>query len=233
MPQILERAFKNPARALALVTLFLLVVAAGPAFAQGTGAPANAGVPAISDSVTADTAAIAMADTGAAAAGLSGVDRIAEIRAGFTPENKRYARIRATLGFVSPLIDILIALVLLTTGASAWMRDVAHARFKRRYPRPCSFISRSTCRSASLLGLPARRSTAGFALEHQFGLSNQSFGAWLGDQGKERWSARAARRPVCGARVPRDRQSPRRWWLWLALATLPCRAAASCCSSRW
>lgn len=131
-----------PARAMALVTLWLLVAGVGFAFAQDTGSPGTppAPQPAGSDSVARDSAQT-FETPSAAAVGISGADRIAEIRAGFTPENRRYSRIRQTLGFVSPIYDIVIALVLLFSGLSAWMRDVAHARFKRRYPRVLVYLA--------------------------------------------------------------------------------------------
>src|SRR6185295_15932853 len=49
-------------------------------------------------------------------------DPIAEVRAGFTPANRRYARVRQALALVDPLWDIAAALLLLATGLAARLR---------------------------------------------------------------------------------------------------------------
>src|SRR5215510_1502146 len=62
-------------------------------------------------------------------------DYVADIRAAFTPENRAYSSSRTALAFVGPLYSVVVAVVLLFSGLSARMRDLAHALARRRYPR--------------------------------------------------------------------------------------------------
>ena len=166
-----------------------------------------------------DTLASAAAPS--TSAGGEARDYLAEVRANFTPENRRYASIRATLGFVGPLLDIGVGLLFLFTGLSARMRDIAYARFKGRYGRILVYFVLFTLASF-IVEFPLSW-YSGFALEHQFGLSNQTFAAWLGDQGKDLLVSLfflGAVGLVSLAYMAIER-SPRRWWLWVGLGTIP------------
>ena len=74
--------------------------------------------------------------------------------------------------------------------------------------------------AASLLNLPLDY-YAGFVLERRFGLSTQGFASWLGDWGKS--LAVGAILGVIGAWVfyAVVRRSPRRWWFYFWLASIP------------
>ena len=148
-------------------------------------------------------------------------DYPAEVRANFTPENRRYASIRATLGFVGPLLDIGVGLLFLFTGLSARMRDIAYARFKGRYGRILVYFVLFTLASF-MVEFPLSW-YSGFALEHQFGLSNQTFAAWLGDQGKDLLVSLFFLGAVglVSLAYMAIEKSPRHWWLWVGLGTIP------------
>ena len=104
-------------------------------------------------------------------------DYVAEMRAGFTPENRAYARTKVVLRILRPLVGVGLALLFLFSGLSAALRDVAHGLGHRRYPRLLVFTILYAI-AMTLFELPLSWFDT-FALEHQYGLSNQTFGAWL------------------------------------------------------
>jgi len=163
-------------------------------------------------------AAPPVASTPKAAAGR---DYVAEVRANFTPENRAYSNTRSALAVLSPIYDIAVALLLLFTGLSARMSAFAASRVRGRYLRMLAYFSLFIV-AVSVLQLPLAW-YQGFAIEHHYGLSNQSLGAWLGDQAKDA----AVDIVFLGAlglitlAYLAIEKSPRRWWMWLALGTLP------------
>src|SRR6266850_7343613 len=160
--------------------------------------------------------------TSAAAGGQAPAhDYLAEIRANFTPENRAYSSTRSALGFVDPFYTILVAVLLLFSGLSARMRDIAYDLVKGRYLRVLVYLVMFSAVSFILV-LPL--AWAGdFALEHKYGLSNQTLGGWFGDQLK----AGAIQIiflgviPIVSLAYRRIELNPRRWWLWFAIFSLP------------
>lgn len=153
-------------------------------------------------------------------------DYVAEARAGFTTENRAYQRIRVGLHLVTPLIGVAAGLLLLFTGLAQRFRDIARARAKGRWARVLVFFTLYSLTMFVLL-LPLAW-YEDFSLEHRFGLSNQTLVAWSVDQVKA-----LAFQIVAVGVVPllalawrAVETSPRRWWLWLAVGTLPVAAAS-------
>ncbi len=171
-----------------------------------------------SDSTSADSTA---ADTVAAAPAPPPRDYIAEARANFTPENRAYSGTLTVLDFVAPLYGLLISLIVLFSGLAAKMRDVAHDLGRRLYVRVLVFLILYTI-ADFVLGFPLTW-YQGFALEHQYGLSTQSFGAWFAEQGKSAMVGIVffGAVPILALAYRALRQWPRRWWLAMALGTLP------------
>ena len=168
----------------------------------------------------ADTPAPAV--TSAAAGGQAPAhDYVAEIRANFTPENRAYSSTRSALGFVDPFYTILVAVLLLFSGLSARMRDIAYDLVQGRYLRVLVYLVMFSAVSF-ILGLPL--AWAGdFALEHKYGLSNQTLGGWFGDQLKA-WAIQIIFLgviPIVSLAYRRIELNPRRWWLWFAVFSLP------------
>ena len=148
-------------------------------------------------------------------------DYAADVLTNFTPENRAYASRRAALGFVGPLYGVAVGLLLLFSGLAARMRDVAHALGHRRYVRLLVFfILYAVAGFALTFPLDWYQ---GFALEHQFGLSNQSFGAWLADsmKGQVVEIVFLGVIPLLSLAYGAIEKSPRWWWLWLSIGTLP------------
>ena len=148
-------------------------------------------------------------------------DYIAEVRANFTPENRGYATRRVTLALIEPLYGALAALLLLFSGLSARIRDVAHRAGKGRYLRVLVYLT--------LYSLVAWAITfpfswlQGFALEHQYHLSNQNFGQWFVDELKGLGLSVIFLGivPIAALSYWGIAKSPRRWWLWLAIGSFP------------
>jgi Zn-dependent protease with chaperone function len=152
-------------------------------------------------------------------------DYVAEARAGFTPENREYQRIRVVLSLVSPLIGVAAGLLLLFTGLAQRFRDIAHARARGRWGRVLVFFTLYSLAMFVLL-LPLAW-YEDYALERRFDLTNQTLAAWGSDQLKA-----VAFQVVAVGVLPllalawrAVETSPRRWWLWFALGTLPVATA--------
>jgi Zn-dependent protease with chaperone function len=206
-------------RAAGVLLILALMLAPGSSRAASTDAAI-----ASPDSAAADSAflqAPALEPEAAEPAPPPARDYLAEMRAGFTPENRAYARTKMLLRIVRPLAGIGLALLALFSGLSAALRDVAHGLGHRRYPRLLVFVILYGL-VMSLLELPLSWYDS-FALEHQFGLSNQTFAAWLGDEGKALLVAIVtfAVVPILWLVYSAIARSPQRWWLWLATGAIP------------
>jgi STE24 endopeptidase len=80
------------------------------------------------------------------------------------------------------LLGVVIALILLRTGFAARMRDVAE-RITRFKFLQTSIFAVEYFLAVGVLSFPMT-AYEGFFREHKYGLSNQTFGQWMGEQGK-------------------------------------------------
>jgi len=153
-------------------------------------------------------------------------DYLAEMRASFTPENRSYWKARVTLAFVDPVVGLLIGALVLFTGLAARMRDLAAKLTRSRWLQLLVVLALFTLVTL-VLSFPLTW-YGDFVLEHHYGLSNQSFGAWLGDLLKETMVTLVFLGvvPIVALGYHAIRRSPRRWWLWMAVATLPLSVGA-------
>jgi len=151
-------------------------------------------------------------------------DYLAEARAGFTPENRRYQRVRIALALLEPLLTVAIGLLMLFTGVAQRFRDLAQALARRRWLRALVFFSLYSI--AMAIALLAVEWYGGWLLEHQFHLSDQSLGAWAIDQLKALAFEIVAVGvvPVVALAWLVVESSPRRWWLWLSIGAAPVMA---------
>jgi Zn-dependent protease with chaperone function len=166
--------------------------------------------------VLADTAAVAHANPSAASR-----DYLAEMRAGFTAQNRTYWRTQVVLAFVGPLLSILVAALILFSGLAAKLRDIATVLSRFGWVRLLVFFTLYTL-IVYVVTFPLEW-YQGYALEHYYGLSTQSFAAWIADEGKELLVSVVllAVVPILWLAYRAIEKSPRRWWLWFAFATLP------------
>lgn len=148
-------------------------------------------------------------------------DYLAEVRANFTSETRAYANTKVVLAFVEPIFAVLVLAVFLFSGFSARIRDVARNMGHRRYVQVLVyFVLFSLILFAVSLPLAWYRE---FALEHQYGLSNQAFGDWLLDDLKELGFTIGifGVLPILSLGYRALQRHPRTWWLWLAGGAVP------------
>ena len=135
-----------------------------------------------------------------------------------TPEMIRHSRIADILYFTGTFYSIAVLLLLLATRVSARLRDAA-ARVAKRPLLTASLFFILLSLVTTLLEFPLSY-YGGFVVPHQFDLTNQSFGAWLGDFGKA-----VAVDLVIGALLAPlvlfAMRRFKRWWLPLWLGSIP------------
>ena len=137
-----------------------------------------------------------------------------------SPQARRYNRIRRRLGIVDFLLGLVLLLVLLATGWTARLRDLAYYGADQNYVLAVFFYVGMLTSLSKLLGLPL--DYYGFRLEHRFQLSNQKLRSWARDQVKG-WLVTL----VIGAILVElvygtIRATPRLWWLiaWVIFIVL-------------
>jgi len=211
--------------ALLVLALVLLVpLGASRAFTVRDSVPITPDSLVAGDSLGATDSLAAAADSLAAPDSLAAApprDYLAEVRANFTAENRAYAGIRVLLDCVQPLFVILMMLVLLFSGASARLRDIAHQLGHRLYVRVLVYFVLFSA-IVFLLQLPMEW-YRGFALEHQYGLSNERLLDWFTDELKGLGFSVLFLGvvPLVALAYGALAKYPRTWWLWLGGASLP------------
>ncbi len=125
-------------------------------------------------------------------------------------------------GYWLKLVDFLmgaaIGLLLLSTGASAKMRDFAVKRTRLR-PLRAGLYWAMYLVAATVLGFPLSV-YEGFVREHAYGLSNMTFGSWLGDQAKELLVGLVLGGLVVPILYAVLARAQRTWWIWGAVVTM-------------
>ena len=129
-----------------------------------------------------------------------------------------YAHAGYWLHFTSEIYAIVILVAIVATGLSAKFRDWAEAASKRRFVQALVFIPLLLVTN-DLLYLPAN--LFGQHLELKFDQSIQSWPSWFWDWTKSELILLACGVPLAWLLYAVIRRSPRRWWLYLWLATLP------------
>jgi len=129
-----------------------------------------------------------------------------------------YAHSAYTLHFASELWAILILAAIVAFGLSAKFRNWAEAASPRRFIQAMVFIPLLLVTN-DLLYLPAN--VYGQHLELKFDQSIQSWPSWFWDWTKTEFIALVCAVPLAWLLFAVIRRSPRRWWLYFWLATLP------------
>ena len=131
---------------------------------------------------------------------------------------KEYARIRRRLMLLDLALGAAYALVWLLSGASAWLRDQTLA-LTQNPPLVVALYAVVFGGIYALLDAPLSY-YRGFVLPHRFGLSTQTFRAWLWDQVKEGVIGGVLGLVLIEVMYALLRVSPDWWWLWTALVIL-------------
>jgi len=140
-----------------------------------------------------------------------------------TPEKRQkaiaYSRLRYILYFAGTALSLGIYLLLWRGKIAVAFRNWARCRSARHFVQ-CLIYVPLFLAAASLLMLPLDY-YSGFVLEHRFGLSTQGFASWLGDWGKNFLINAVLGIVLAWIFYGVVRRSPRRWWFYFWLATIP------------
>ncbi|MEO7325624.1 MAG: M48 family metallopeptidase [Dokdonella sp.] len=112
----------------------------------------------------------------------------------------------------SLLYGLLVAVILLRSGLSRWMRDFAE-RISRRPWLQTVIYALQWLLVGFLLALPFSI-YQDFAREHQYGLATQDFGGWFGDQAKGLMVSLIMGSLVIALVYAAVRRAGARWWVW-------------------
>jgi STE24 endopeptidase len=121
------------------------------------------------------------------------------------------------LALWSTLITIAVTILLYRTGVAVRLRDLAERVFRRRFLQAALFIV-LLLPVLWILDLPWGFYT-GFVREHQYGLSNQTAAAWLGETALQLVPSLVILTPLGALLYLAIRRAPRRWWVIASAAT--------------
>ena len=136
-----------------------------------------------------------------------------------TPAMRRYSRNRDILYFVGTAYGMGMLWGVLASGLSARLRTIAERLHWARFWTLLVYYALLTL-ALAVIGFPLAF-YSGYWLEHQYGLSSQSFGGWLADRTKSEAVGLAINVPVLWLVFRLIKKSPRRWALWLWGALIP------------
>src|ERR1700735_282168 len=128
-----------------------------------------------------------------------------------SPEARRYNRIHRWLGIADFVIGSVFLVVLLITGWTAWLRDLALRRGFQNYTLAVFLYLFFMLLISKVLGLGL--DYYGFQLERKFNLSNQKFQAWLWDEAKGFLVGLVLSGIVVELLYFMIRQYPQHWWI--------------------
>jgi len=128
-----------------------------------------------------------------------------------SPEARRYNRIHRWLGIADFVIGSVFLIVLLITGWSGWLRDLALRRGFQNYTLAVFLYLFFLLLIGKVLGFGL--DYYGFQLERRFQLSTQKFRAWIWDEAKSFLVGLGMGAIVVELIYFMIRQSPQHWWL--------------------
>jgi STE24 endopeptidase len=128
-----------------------------------------------------------------------------------SPEARLYNRIQRWLGIADFVIGSAFLIVLLITGWTGWLRDLAYRRGFQNYTLSVFLYLFFLLIISKLLGLGP--DYYGFRLERKFQLSNQKLRAWLWDEAKGFLVGLALAGIVVELLYFMIRQFSQHWWL--------------------
>jgi TolB protein len=131
----------------------------------------------------------------------------------------QYSGTRHTFYFIDFIYWAIVLLVILFTGFSGTMWSWAEKIGKRRLPALFLYLVMFIV-LITLADLPFSY-YLDFHLEHQYGLSNQSFGAWVGDGLISLGLVVVFGFIIAWIFYALVRACPRTWWAWLGVVAVP------------
>jgi STE24 endopeptidase len=132
-----------------------------------------------------------------------------------SPEVRKYNRIRRWLGIVEFVLGLALLVVLLITGWTGWLRDLAYASAFQSYVLAVFLYVALLVLISKVLGLGL--DYYGFRLEHRYQLSNQKLRAWAWDETKGFLVTIILAAVLVELLYFIIRQFPQHWWVlaWL------------------
>jgi STE24 endopeptidase len=141
--------------------------------------------------------------------GMNLTDTSAAVQAD-SPEAQRYNRTRRWLSIADFIVGFAFLIILLVTGWSGWLRDLAYSRFQNYSLAVFLYLLFLLVISKVLsIGLEYY----GFRLERRFKLSTQRFRSWLWDEAKGFLVGLILASIVVELLYFTIRQWPQHWWL--------------------
>ena len=128
-----------------------------------------------------------------------------------SPEARRYNRIRRWLGIADFLVGFLFLIVLLVTGWSDWLRDLAYRLGFQNYSLSLFMYLLLLLVISKAIGIGL--DYYGFLLERRFKLSTQRFRSWAWDEVKGFLVGLALGSIVGEVLYLTIRQWPQHWWM--------------------
>src|SRR6202162_422968 len=128
-----------------------------------------------------------------------------------SPQTRRYNRIRRWLGIADFILGAALLILLLLTGWSGTLRDIALGDAAQNYTLAVFLYVLMMMTIAKLLGLGL--DYYGFRLEQRFQLSNQRLRAWVWDEAKGFLVGLVLATIVAELLYFIMRQAPQHWWL--------------------
>jgi STE24 endopeptidase len=137
-----------------------------------------------------------------------------------SPEAHRYNRIRRWLGIADFIIGFIFLVVLLVTGWSGWLRDLAYRLGFQNYSLAVFVYLLLLLLISKALG--GGLDYYGYRLERRYKLSTQRFRAWIWDEVKGFLVGLVLGSVVVELLYYTIRQWPERWWLlaWASFMVL-------------
>jgi STE24 endopeptidase len=128
-----------------------------------------------------------------------------------SPEARRYNRIRRWIGIADFVVGFLFLIVLLVTGWSNWLRDLAYRLGFQNYSLSLFIYLVLLLVISKALGIGL--DYYGFLLEGRFKLSTQRFNSWAGDELKGFLVGLVLGTVVVEVLYLTIRQWPQHWWM--------------------
>ena len=137
-----------------------------------------------------------------------------------TPEARRYNRQRRRLGILDLVLSLAVLVLLLATGWSRGLRDLAYQLAGQRYLLAVFFYLLALALATKVLAIGL--DYYGFRLEHHYRLSNQKLRSWLWDEAKGWLLGLAIGTLLVELLYFVIRLAPEYWWLivWAAFTLL-------------
>jgi STE24 endopeptidase len=128
-----------------------------------------------------------------------------------SPESRRYNRVKRWLGVADFGVGLALLLVLLATGWTAALRDIAYRTASQNYTCAVFLYVLMLVLISKMIGAPL--DYYGFRLEHDYHLSNQRLRSWLWDEFKSFLIGLFLATVIVELLYLLMRHIPQHWWL--------------------